>query len=209
MRERWNALCERVAGSGAGLAEEEDLTYEMILTLYTHPVRAYHNLEHIGHCLREFDRVRMLAEEKDCVEFALWMHDCVFIAERPDNEVRSADTAGAVAALPGCRGDFTQRVRELIMVTRHDAPPAPGDEALVADIDLSVLGATPEEYTAYRRAIRTEFAFADEEMFRAGRAAFLHRMLDKPSVYTTAWFRKELEERARRNLEGELAELEP
>jgi predicted metal-dependent HD superfamily phosphohydrolase len=208
MRERWNRLCERVAATGPGLSEEENLTYEMILTLYSHPVRAYHNLEHIRQCLEAFDLVRLLAEEKDCVEYAIWLHDCVFIAERPDNEVRSADTAGAVAALLGCRAEFMHRARELIMVTRHDRAPATGDESLVADIDLSILGSGAAEYAAYRRAIRKEFRFADDGMFRAGRCAFLRRMLEREAIYSTVWFKRELEGRARGNMERELEEIE-
>lgn len=202
MRERWNGLCERIGVFGK--VEEADLTFEMIQTLYTHPVRAYHNLDHIGQCLRVFDEVRMLAEERDCVEFAIWLHDSVFFAERPDNEVRSADAAATVAALLGCKPEFALRARELIYATKHSEPPAPGDAALLADIDLSILAAPEAEYDVYARAIHDEFSFAGEELFRAGRSAFLERMLDRREIFATRWFRKEKEDRARENMEREL-----
>jgi predicted metal-dependent HD superfamily phosphohydrolase len=172
--------------------------------MYAHPVRAYHNLEHIEQCLGVFDAVRGLANERDEVEFALWMHDCVFIAERSDNEERSADAAAMIAGLLGCRPEFTQRVRELIGVTRHHEVPSRGDAALVADIDLSILGQEASVYEVYRRAIHDEYSWAGEELFRQGRTAFLERMLDKARIYATDYFKKELESRARENMEREL-----
>jgi predicted metal-dependent HD superfamily phosphohydrolase len=205
MRDRWNALCERTGAFGK--VEEADLTFEMIHTLYTHPPRAYHNLDHIAQCLAVFDGVRMLAEDKDAVEFALWLHDSVFFPERPDNEARSADAAGTVAGLLGCRAEFADRVRTLIHATRHSEPPEPGDTALVADIDLSILAADDAAYDAYSRAIHDEFSFAGEQMFRDGRRAFLRRMLDRDRIFATRYFRKEMEGRARGNMERELGEM--
>ncbi len=86
---RWNALCLRVGAFKN--AQETELTFDMVKTLYTHPPRAYHNLAHIEQVLSEFDQVFRLADDRDAVEMALWLHDCVDIAARPDNEERSAD----------------------------------------------------------------------------------------------------------------------
>lgn len=205
MRIRWDRLCERIGAFKR--AEESDLTFEMLSTMYAHPPRAYHNLAHIEQLLGVFDSVAMLAEESDAVEFAIWMHDCVFFAERPDNESRSADAAAMIAGLLGCSADFTRHVRELIAATRHSTNPGRGDAALVADIDLSILAAPREDYDRYRAAIRTEYEFADDAMFREGRAAFLQRMLDRDHIFNTAWFRREHERAARDNLQRELDEL--
>jgi len=112
-----------------------------------------------------------------------------------------------IAGLLGCRPEFAARVRECIMVTRHSNPPGKGDTALVADIDLSILGAPAAEYDAYRAAIRREFAFATDEQFVLGRSAFLHRMLDKDRIFATPHFRAEMEDCARQNLTRELERL--
>lgn len=216
-------MCARVGAFKK--VDESDLTFDMLLTFYAHPVRAYHNLDHIAQVLGEFDAVSALADDPDCVEFALWMHDCVYFAERPDNEDRSADAAAMIAGLLGCAAPFVATVRSLIAVTRHSIVPARGDWALVADLDLTVLAAEwapaappppsspplsaqASGYDAYRRAIRQEFAFATDEQYRAGRCAFLNRMLDKERIYHTAYFYKRLESRARDNLYRELDELE-
>lgn len=202
LRHRWERLCERVGAFKK--AEESDLTFEMLSTMYAHPPRAYHNLAHIAQTLGVLDSVTLLAEDADAVEFALWLHDCVFFAERPDNESRSADAAAMIAGLLGCSADFTGRVRDLIAATRHSGTPPRGDASLVADIDLSILAAPREEYDRYREAIRGEYEFADDSMFREGRAAFLRRMLDREHVYNTAYFRREHEHAARENMQREL-----
>lgn len=203
---RWHALCERVGAFKK--IEESDLTFDMLRTLYAHPVRAYHNLDHIAQVLAVFDSAAMLAEERDVVEFTLWLHDCVYFAERPDNEERSADAAAMIAGLLGCAPQFNARVRECIMATRHSNPPGRGDTALVADIDLSILGSGAAEYDAYRHAIRAEFAFADDQQFLDGRSAFVRRMLDKERIYATPHFGRMLESAARGNLCRELDDLE-
>ena len=207
LHDRWHALCERVGAFKK--ADESDLTFDMLSTLYAHPPRAYHNLDHIAALLAEFDAVRLLAEDRDALEFALWLHDCVYYPERPDNEERSADAAAMIAGLLGCPPGFAQRVRECIMVTRHSNPPGRGDTALIADLDLSILGAGPAEYDAYRRDIRAEFAFAPDDTFNPGRAAFIQRMLDKDRIFATPHFYSRLETRARDNLARELDDLSP
>ena len=206
LHDRWNALCIRVGVFKT--AEESDLTFDMLRTLYAHPPRAYHNLDHIAQVLAIFDAARMLADDKDLVEFALWLHDCVYFAERPDNEDRSADAAAMIAGLLGCAPDFSTRARTCIMATRHSAIPEKGDPALVADLDLTILAAPPAEYDRYAKSIRAEFAFAPDEQFIPGRIAFLHRMVDKDRIFTTPHFFAAMETAARDNLYRELDTLE-
>lgn len=206
LRQRWDALCEHIGAFKN--AHESDLTFEMLTTMYGHPVRAYHNLDHIRQCLATYDSVRGLADGRDEIEFALWLHDCVFFPERSDNEERSADAASMIAGLLGCSAEFTTRVRELIAVTRHHEAPGRGDPALVADIDLSILGQDWPAYDVYRRAIHDEYGWAGEDLFRQGRMAFLQRMLDKPRIYASNYFQREFESKARDNMDRELMEWE-
>lgn len=206
LQDRWNALCERIGAFKA--AHESDVTFDMLRHLYSHPPRAYHDLAHIEQVLGAFDEVRRLTEQRDQVEFALWLHDCVYFAERPDNEERSADAAAMIAGLLGCPPGFAEGARALIMVTRHSIWPAPGDPAIVADVDLSVLAGSKDNYEAYRAAIRREFGFATDAQFIEGRSAFLRRMLDRDAIYATSYFKQSSERKARANLEQELSELE-
>lgn len=205
LHHRWDALCVRIGAFSS--VDESEVTFELVRTMYEHPPRAYHTLEHVAECLVTFDKVKMLAEQPDAVEFALWLHDSVFIAERHDNEARSADAAGMIAGLLGCDPEFAHDVRSLVLVLRHNSCPIGGDAALIADVDLAILGADRERYEQYRRAIRNEFGFATDEDFDAGRAAVIERFLDRPTIYATAYIGGVLEDRARENLERELDAL--
>lgn len=206
LHNRWNALCERVGVFKS--AHESDVAFEMLSTLYSNPPRKYHNLDHIAQVLGAFDEAKMLASDRDVVEFAIWLHDCVYFAERPDNEDRSADAAGMIAGLLGCEPDFLSRVRPCIMATRHSATPEKGDASLVADLDLTILGSTREEYDRYAAAIRAEFAFAPDDQYVPGRMAFLQRMVDKDRIFHTPHFFGKMEHAARNNLYRELDGLE-
>ena len=74
------------------------------------------------------------------------------------------------------------------------------DEQLIADIDLSILGKPLEEFDAYERAIRREYAHVIEHDFAAGRARFLRGLLARPRIYATEAFARRYEDSARRNL---------
>ncbi len=202
LHDRWEALCARIGAFER--AEHADLTFELIETLYATPPRTYHNLDHVGGTLRVFDEVRRLADDPDAVEFALWMHDSVYEADKDNNEARSAETAGMIGGLLGCTPDFLETARILIMATHHTAPPPAGDPSFIADIDLAILAAPPDAYDAYARGIQREYAFLETDHYRAGRAAFLERMLDRKHLFNTAYFRAHHELEARANLQREL-----
>lgn len=199
--DRWERLCARV-----GSVETDDqvaLSFEMVRTLYATPVRAYHNLAHIGACLEVFDSVRGLAEERDAVEAGLWLHHAVYFPGGFDNDEQSGFVAGTVLGLIGASGVFVGTVKRLMVATRHDGSRLAGDDALTADIDLAVLGAGEGEYEVYRSAVYEEYAFADRVAFAEGRLAFLDRQLEKERIYWTPLFYGECEKRARWNMEHE------
>ena len=82
------------------------------------------------------------------------------------------------------------------------------DCAFFLDMDLSILGAAPEVFTAYEAAIRKEYAFVPAADYRQGRSAILKSFLAREQLYFTAYFRDRLEPQARQNLQQSLARLE-
>ena len=176
---------------------------------YAEPWRAYHVLAHIEHCLREFDRMRRLAEDRDAVQAAIWFHDAVYVPGAPDNEEESAALADALLEAGGVELARRRRIAELILATSHQSPPGSPDARLLTDIDLAILGAPPVEYDAYAAAIRREFAALAEAEFAAGRAAFIRGALSRPRIYSTDEYHECLEAAARSNLVRELAALAP
>ena len=95
----------------------------------------------------------------------------------------------------------------------HQLPPlgdekATNDAALFLDMDLAILGAEADVFDAYEEAVRREYGWVEEPMWRAGRAAVLTNFLARPHIYHTAEFRQRFEPRARQNLKRALAALE-
>ena len=96
----------------------------------------------------------------------------------------------------------------MILATRHQQPPTDSDAALVVDIDLSILGSTTQVYAGYEAAVRQEYAWVPEPLFRAGRARLLRQLLAMPALYHHAPLAAQWEAPARRNLQAALAALE-
>ena len=89
----------------------------------------------------------------------------------------------------------------------HVVGPEDADGAVLADADLSILGASPEVYRAYTAATRDEYGWLTAEEWRLGRSAVLKGFLARPRLYATDRGRARWELAARRNLGAELASL--
>ena len=101
-----------------------------------------------------------------------------------------------------------ERVRSLVLATRHTAVAHGNDARLLADIDLLILGADPYRFGIYDRAIRREFHTLSDAEYRTGRATVLRWFLARPSIYHTDRFRERYEATARANITAALAALE-
>ena len=77
----------------------------------------------------------------------------------------------------------------------------------VCDVDLSMLGAQPAAFELFERAIRQEYRWVPDALYRQGRVEVLRRFLRRPSIYQTAPFQARYENQARQNLEGAVAAL--
>jgi predicted metal-dependent HD superfamily phosphohydrolase len=150
--------------------------------------------------LHELGRGSDLAEEAAGVRVAVWVHDAVWEPGRPDNEEASAALADEALAAGGVPEARRGAVRALILATRHDRTPEDPDARLIADIDLAILGADPDDYDRYERAVRREYGPLSDAAFAAGRAAFAAGLLARPRIFATERYFRRLEAAARANL---------
>ena len=77
----------------------------------------------------------------------------------------------------------------MIRATRHGAPPETRDEALLLDIDLSILGRDRSRFDEYAEQIRREFAWVPDDAFRSGREAVLGDFLGRERIFVTSELR--------------------
>lgn len=227
MIDEWTSLA---GDSPASLATGAEL-----IARWSEPHRRYHTLDHLaavldaisrlagppGHLAADrtadpaSERVAGLASDRTAdpasdlvaVRLAAWFHDAVYDGLPGRDEERSAQLAQA--RLPRC-GVPAARVAEVARLVRltaaHDTL-AGGDRngAMLCDADLAVLGRPG--YDEYAARIRQEYAHVPDDLFRAGRAVVLRRLLAVPSLYRTGRARELWERAARANMSGELAAL--
>lgn len=174
---------------------------EQLLAAYNEPHRHYHSQQHLMECLEHFGAALTLATEPGEVEIALWFHDAIYALRGSDNELRSADWARQVLAANGATRQAQARVHNLIMATCHNATPSDGDQQLLVDIDLAILGAAPARFSEYDRQVRAEYSWVPGLLYRIKRKAVLKHFLARPHLYSTCHFRDRYEQQARLNLQ--------
>lgn len=191
----WTGLQAR--GDGAALRQA-------LLAAYAEPQRKYHTLQHLHECLALFDQHRDLAVEPAEVEIALWFHDAIYAVRASDNEARSADWAEAELRQAGVPEPRIARVRSHILATRHSALPEGSDQALLVDIDLSILGAPRPRFEEYELQVREEYRWVPGFLFQLKRKQILAQFLARDALFVTPALRNALEARARENLANSL-----
>jgi predicted metal-dependent HD superfamily phosphohydrolase len=197
--DRWSQACADV-----GVVPDES-HYRRVRRAWQSMGRHYHTLSHLDSCLREFDSVRDLAVRPAEVELALWFHDAVYRSWRHDNEAQSAALAARLLGI--ARPDCIERIRLAILATTHRDEDIAGDTALVVDIDLAILGAPPDVYAQFERAIRREYWWVPRARYVAGRGQLLEGVLGRFAIYKHDAFHEKYEARARANIAGAIAQL--
>ncbi|MHA6644649.1 HD domain-containing protein [Mesorhizobium sp. A623] len=180
--------------------------------LYRAEQRHYHGLSHIEALLALAREYREILADPEAIEAAIWFHDAVYDSRAKDNESRSA--ALAREKLAGrIEAGRLDRIASMIEATAtHQVPHfsqagARNDAALFLDMDLAIVGASPEAFDAYEHAVRQEYGWVPEPAWIAGRAEVLKNFLGRPHVFHTRQFRDRFEQQARANMERSLASL--
>lgn len=200
--ERWFGLME------AWGFDPNRETFEALHAAYSEKGRHYHTVEHVSACLRHLDRCLNRLESPREVEIALWFHDAIYKPLSSDNEKASADWAASFLSERCASDDEVARVHRLIMVTEHNAPTQTADEAVLVDIDLSILGATPDTYDIFERGVRKEYRLVPKFLYRKKRVEILQRFLEREKIYTSGCFSADMERQARENLANAINTLE-
>lgn len=124
-----------------------------------------------------------------------------------DNEEKSSMLMCGFAREMGMPEDFIRDLDELTMLTKHDREPKDINGKIIVDVDLSILGQPSKMFDLYEMAIRREYSWVPEEIFKKERAKILQSFLDRKSIYYTDHFRNKYEDQARKNLEFSIFKL--
>ncbi|WP_380165467.1 hypothetical protein [Jannaschia sp. R86511] len=201
------ALVPVLVRLGAGAPQAEQVQQDL-LGRWSEPHRRYHDRRHLAEVLDRVEQLAGHAEHADLVRCAAWWHDAVHDGRAGDDERASAALAHEQLGSLGVARRHADRVVELVLVTiQHDpGEPADPDAAVLCDADLGILAADRARYDGYAADVRQEYGHVPDELFRAGRAGVLRRLLSHRHLFrtptATAW-----ETAARANLSRELDAL--
>ncbi|MFN3987099.1 MAG: N-methyl-D-aspartate receptor NMDAR2C subunit [Rhodocyclaceae bacterium] len=191
----WSACWPGLGAQGDGQG-----VMTALVAAYDEPQRKYHTRQHLRECLAWFERCRDLAERPAEVAMALWFHDAVYAPRAGDNEARSADWAARTLTAAGVAPEAVARVVAHIMATCHAALPQGPDQALLVDIDLSILGAARVRFDEYEQQVRAEYAWVPGFVYRRKRREVLAGFQARTPIYQTPRLHDALEHRAHENL---------
>jgi predicted metal-dependent HD superfamily phosphohydrolase len=183
-----------------------------LVRAYAAPGRHYHNLTHIEAMLGLMRRYEDVLCNPQTVEAAIWFHDAIYDTRQHDNEEKSAELA--VSRLAGLLSpDGIAFIAGMIRATAgHHVPDGLDDAqrrdcALFLDMDLAILGSTPDVFAAYEEAVHREYGWVPDALWRDGRRKVLQGFLDRPSIYASSQFHASHEAAARANLTRSLESL--
>ena len=203
-REELGKLLETYSGDEAKVSEIADL----LIAKYTEKHRVYHNLTHISVLNVFLAGCLEILSDEESVYLASWFHDAIYDPKMSNNETESA--ALAVESLSELKFPPAkiERVEQMILATQtHDAEGLDADGRLFLDVDLGILSASPEAYKLYAQAIREEYSFVPETLYREKRREILQRFQKREYIYYTSGFRRFHEFRAHANIANEIKEL--
>lgn len=184
----------------------KEAIFKDLVDTFSAPARYYHNLNHVRHLLDLIAEVEAIADRPKVIQFAAWFHDCVYNPQAQDNEINSAIYAMKTLQELNIASEVIESVRQIILSTQKHQPVINTLDCLIfLDLDLAILGASPDEYRKYATAIRKEYSWLGDRDYQRGRKTVLTNFLARERIYFTNYFYRRLEETARANLAAEIA----
>lgn len=202
------------AGATASREQLRDMGTNLI-TLWSTPDRAFHNLRHLIDLLTRVDELSEETRNPDLVRLAAWYHGAIFSVSADqamhrnggEDEAASAALAYEELTAAGVSEKNANRVSELIMnLRRHDLPTSDIDAAALSDADLGCLAIEPQRYREYSHLIYSEYAHLPLLSYLRTRTTIVRKLLARDRLFASP-LGQHWERPARENLEAELRRL--
>lgn len=174
---------------------------------YDQDNRFYHNIFHIVECLNLLDKHFPKIEWYEELFFAIIFHDIIYDMDW-NNEERSANYAENILKEVWYSDDFIERVKRLILVTKHNILPENELEKIIIDLDLSILWSDEKTYKRYAYSVRQEYLQHSDNAYYNWRKLFLAWMLQKERIFHSDLFRNLFESKAKENMFKEKMAIE-
>lgn len=202
-----DALYNALEVAGVGNEKSVQLSRDLHIE-YSKDFRACHNMDWLTGHLGEFTSVYGEFENPKQSVMAILFGSYVFDPRREDNEERSADYVRNVCKNLGMSAQFAHNVTSMILSTKHNSYNIiDNDTDLVTDIDISVLGSSPEKFGEYRKNLRKEYSWMYDDTFTKAETLFFEKFSHRAHIYSSDVFRKKLEKQAKENVTAALRDI--
>lgn len=183
-------------------------SFQILKDRYSEKSRSYHNLSHVKTLLDLLESLDHKAQDHNAIRFSIWFHDVVYNTKENDNEEESVRLASQMMRKLHVDIETMEAVSSLILATKdHSGSTISEDNKLFLDMDLAILGMREQIYNKYSRAIREEYFWVPELIYRRERSKILKSFIAREVIYFTDEMKKRFEEQARKNINGEINSL--
>lgn len=168
--------------------------------------RFYHNWDEL--LLRKKDYLNEINSTSSTLILAVFFQYFEFDGKRNCVE-KNCEVFDEFCSDAGLKDENTIKfVKKLLGDESIDAMPGYDDEInLLQDLDLLVLGSSPEEYKRYRELLRKEYCHLGDSSYTKMRLKVLETFLMIPNIFSTNEFQTKFEDIARKNIVNEIEEL--
>lgn len=210
MRFNWYRQCWYKLWDALGAKGDKEDWFLRIVIEWMRGDRVYHDIDHLGEGLIEFNSVRRFFNDPLAGELTYWLHDVIYDPHKAlgENERLSADLAIEFLKAVGLFEKYGDRIEKMIIASTPGVEPFDKDSELILDIDMIRFAAEPSKFWQISQLVRDEYHFVSDKEYEKNRAMILHMFADRGHVFRTKRFRKKYEVEARRNIKTALERLE-
>lgn len=191
--------------------------YDFLWMMYQRPDRYYHNMNHILFGLKEIDArekyfIKELRANVNLIRMAWWFHDVVYDPWRQDNEYRSMIMAKHILDANEIKSEILMDIMNIIFSTNYTKDMILGhvdtECYIIRDIDFLSMAADPKQFDINSENIDKEYLrHTSQEYYSKKRKEFLTKLYEKDFIYSTDYYQKHYNDKAKRNIERELKKI--
>ena len=134
-------------------------------------------------------------------------HNSRYLASLLERLAHPAIVGSSTLSGLGVPEENLQRIGELVdALSAHSPDPSDLDAQLLVDADLAALAGSPQQCRTFQKGLREQMRHVTDEEFANARLQVVTALLSRPRIFHSP-LAKTLEQRARKNLEGEQAIL--
>ncbi len=181
--------------------------FEKILSKYSESNRHYHNFRHIKEMWNLIELNIGKSPKYSLLFLSCLYHDIIYDSKSKTNEEDSFLELKADFQKVLLKHELDE-CKYLIQGTKtHNFLQDSYEHKLFLDSDLAILGSSEMRYSEYSSAIRKEYSWVSDEVYKIERVKVLEKFLTREKIYYTNIMQQNFEEKARENLMSEIKSL--